>query len=554
MKNAATLLAILCLLLPTDLFSQLLINEFYADVATGAVGDANGDGIRSAKEDEFIELVNPTNESVDITGYSIWVSEILRHEFDSTTLAPNSAIVIFGGGHPIGIFGGSPVVLSSSGALGLGNSGSKVELKNPQGIILEEFTYPDENTNTSWTRDPDITGGFKSHFQANAAYGMSFSPGTLINSFPFDSPTNTLTHFHTTKGTAVEGDSIFQLPLYLINPSPTETTTLTIEIVGGTGSFGRNFYIFKNSISFPPNEQGLKYFPIPIIDDQQVEGIDTFLFSIEQVTGGDHASVSLHQQFTLLLEDNDYDFPLLLNEIHADPALGLAGDANGDGIRDAKEDEFLEFVNTSDQELDISNFQLWDASAIRHQIPDGTTIAPNQIFVIFGGGMPTGDFGDAVVQTASTGSLNLLNAGDKIVLKDTSNLIIYAYIYGAEASDNQSIIRCPDLTEGAIATPHSTVGDGALFSPGKRVETCDTTVSSFGEVIEDRIVVFPNPSYGEVYVESSVPLLRLELFNYQGKQLLVTTKQFITLKIESGIYFLKIHTMEGLVLKKIEVF
>ena len=557
MKNAAIVWTVLCLYLPFLLSSQILINEFYADVAIGSVGDANGDGIRSAKEDEFIELINPTNETVALTGYTIWVSEILRHEFDSTTLALNSAIVVFGGGEPTGIFGGSQVVTASSGSLGLGNSGTKVELKNAQGIIIEEFIYPNENTNTSWTRDPDITGGFKSHFQVVAAYGMPFSPGAFNNSFPFNSSRNTLVHFHQTKGMATEGDSIFQLPVYLITPSATVETSVRIEIIAGTAPLGENFSNFNNNINFSPNEDGLTYLSIPIIDDDQVEGVQTFLFSIEQVTGGDEAEVSLHQQFTLTLEDNDFDFPLLLNEILADPPTDIAGDANGDGIRNAKEDEFLEFVNIEEVPLDISSFQIWDATALRHEIPMGTTVSPNQAYVVFGGGMPTGDFGTAIIQTASTGSLNLLNAGDKIVLKDTTGLTVFAYTYGAEAADNQSITRFPDLSDGAIDTPHSSVGNGALFSPGKGVEEEDfsTTVSNNENPIENTITIFPNPTKGSFYIDSTLPIGRLEIFDSNGQRQLITNEVALTdLKLEAGIYFLKLQTEKGVITKKVSIF
>lgn len=557
MKNTATLLVwiYLCLSYPTDLCSQILINEFYADVATGSVGDANGDGIRSAREDEFIELVNPTTATINITGYTIWVSENLRHTFDSTLLAPNSAIVVFGGGQPTGIFGDSQVITASTGSLSLGNSGSKVELKNAQGIILEEFTYPDENTNTSWTRDPDITGGFKSHFQVVASYGIPYSPGTLSNSFPFNSSENTLVQFQYTSGTVVEGDSVLQLPIYLINPSSTKATTIVIKIIAGTSPVGDNFFQFENSFLFLPGEEGLLFFPVLLIDDNQVEGIQTFLFSIEQVAGGNHAMASLQQQFTVTLEDNDYDFPLLLNEILADPPTGIEGDANSDGIRDSKEDEFLEFVNISEETLDISNFQIWDTNALRHEIPEGTIVAPNQAFVIFGGGMPNGDFGNSIVQTASTGSLNLLNTGDKIILKDTSGVTVYAYVYGSEASDNQSITRYPDLAEGDIAIPHTSVGNGALFSPGKGVEAADfsVTTSSNADVLNRKIAVFPNPSKSVFYVESSVEILDMELHNYQGQGIITTTESVLNVELEAGVYLLKIKTVEGYVMRKLSV-
>jgi len=227
MKNAAILSLLWYCTIPI-IHSQILINEFYADVATGDAGDANGDGIRNAREDEFIEIVNPTDETISIKGYTIWVADVLRHEFKET-LSNYSSIVVFGGGDLTRF--GSSFVLASSGSLGLGNSGAKVELKNPQGKIIEEFIYPDEDNDSSWTRDPDITGGFKSHYQVVAAYGMPFSPGTLTNGFPFNSSTTTLVQFHQPDGLAIEGDSLLELPIYLINPSSTESTFVTVEFI-----------------------------------------------------------------------------------------------------------------------------------------------------------------------------------------------------------------------------------------------------------------------------------------------------------------------------------
>jgi hypothetical protein len=43
--------------------------------------------------------------------------------------------------------------------------------------------------------------------------------------------------------------------------------------------------------------------------------------------------------------------PLVINEVHYDPANDLPGDANGDGNRDYAEDEFIEFYNSSSESL-----------------------------------------------------------------------------------------------------------------------------------------------------------------------------------------------------------
>ena len=84
---------------------------------------------------------------------------------------------------------------------------------------------------------------------------------------------------------------------------------------------------------------------------------------------------------------------VVINEIHYDPALDITGDANGDGFRSATEDEFVEIVNTSGGELDISGWQLLDGVGLRHTFPAGTVLANECSVVVFGGGTPTGGFG-----------------------------------------------------------------------------------------------------------------------------------------------------------------
>jgi hypothetical protein len=102
---------------------------------------------------------------------------------------------------------------------------------------------------------------------------------------------------------------------------------------------------------------------------------------------------------------------VVINETLADPADDLPGDANGDGTRDSSDDEFIEIVNVSGAELDLSGWTLSDAVQVRHTFPADSVIPAGCTAVIFGGGVPTGGFGGAVMQTASTGALGLNNGG-----------------------------------------------------------------------------------------------------------------------------------------------
>ncbi len=157
---------------------------------------------------------------------------------------------------------------------------------------------------------------------------------------------------------------------------------------------------------------------------------------------------------------------IIINEILADPASGLAGDANGDGTRDGSQDEFVEIVNNTGSDMDISGWTLADGSSVRHTFPAGTVVVDGCGIVVFGGGTPTGTFGGVVVQTAGSGPLGLNNGGDAVTLNDGSSDQA-TMSYGSEGGNNQSITRDPDLTGSFVQ--HSTAG-GAFFSPGTQVD------------------------------------------------------------------------------------
>jgi predicted extracellular nuclease len=173
-------------------------------------------------------------------------------------------------------------------------------------------------------------------------------------------------------------------------------------------------------------------------------------------------------------DDGDIILPippsaLVVNEFLADPASDLGGDANGDGVRDASGDEFVEIANDSDDNIDISGWTLSDSVGVRHVFPSGTIVSAHCAVVVFGGGTPTGEFGGVVVQTASTGMLGLNNGGDTITLSDGS-VDQAVVVYGSEGGNDQSLTRDPDVSGSFVLHSTATGSGGALFSPGTQVD------------------------------------------------------------------------------------
>lgn len=163
----------------------IIINEILADPPAGAAGDANGDTIpndsQGANADEFLEIVNSGASPVNISGWTLSDGQSVRHVFPSGTIVqPNCGLVVFGGGTPIGQFGGMLKQTASSGTLSLNNAGDVITIRDTSNFIGAFASYGSEGgDDQSLTRFPDITGAFVKHTTAQP--GVLFSPGRRFN-------------------------------------------------------------------------------------------------------------------------------------------------------------------------------------------------------------------------------------------------------------------------------------------------------------------------------------------------------------------------------------
>lgn len=213
---------------------------------------------------------------------------------------------------------------------------------------------------------------------------------------------------------------------------------------------------------------------VTTIDDSDVEGSE---FVEVRMAGVTNALADANSVAAFTIDDDDQAGPsIVINEVLYDPSnSGLLGDANGDGVYVQDEDEFVEFINTGSQPLDVSGWKVYDASALssgtpRHVFPAGSVIPSGKALVLFGGGTPTGSFGGAVVQTTTTGAMNMNNAGDVLTVTDAQDSVMLSFdVTPYSDNPNESYTRSPDITGEFVQ--HSTVGSGSLlFSPGTRLD------------------------------------------------------------------------------------
>ena len=267
----------------------------------------------------------------------------------------------------------------------------------------------------------------------------------------------------------------------------------------GTASLNEDYVTTENSLIIPSgNSSGS--LSISSMQDEDIEDIETIIITVE--AQDDVIVMSSSITISILdddsdsdgdgINDSDDDCPneaglpeyngcsqplLIINEVLYDPPSGIEGDANGDGTREAQEDEFIEFVNLGGT-LDLSGYTVHDNAQERHVFPQGTIIPSGGVLVLFGGGSPTGAFGNAIVQTASAGILNMNNAGDFVTVYNSNGEVVLTFdIEPLSNNPNESYTRYPDLNldpgdDGILFYQHAGIGEalGAFFSPGTRID------------------------------------------------------------------------------------
>jgi len=136
-------------------------------------GDYNADGTTSATNDEYVELVNAGAAPAVLTGWSLSDSYGVRHVFgNGATIPPGGALVVFAGGTPKLAAGTTIITKTSTGALGLNDTGDTVKLADVDGLVVATVTYGNVVAKgQSWTRERELDAA--AAFKATAP-----SPGT----------------------------------------------------------------------------------------------------------------------------------------------------------------------------------------------------------------------------------------------------------------------------------------------------------------------------------------------------------------------------------------
>ena len=168
-------------------YNGLVINEFLANPKSGISVhvDSNSDGQNDIFNDEFVELLNTSTNTIDVTGLIIFnaTQSIRHHVFTPRLLPPGGSIVVFGGGSLLE-FTNLPAQRASSGSLGLNNDTDSIVLYSPQTTLVDQVSYVATVPAASSVRNPEGTGAFASHL-ALTTNSSRASPGQRTYGSPY---------------------------------------------------------------------------------------------------------------------------------------------------------------------------------------------------------------------------------------------------------------------------------------------------------------------------------------------------------------------------------
>ncbi len=127
-------------------FPHPVITEVFFHVPQDTEGDPSGDGVRDAVGDEFIEIANPHNRKIDLTGYTITDRDgSITFTFPKLSLEPGEIALLFNGYNTeiVGPVGGATSAPASRNphfnnawVFNLGNAKRTVALNNQRDRVV----------------------------------------------------------------------------------------------------------------------------------------------------------------------------------------------------------------------------------------------------------------------------------------------------------------------------------------------------------------------------------------------------------------------------------
>ena len=496
----------------------LFISEVLADPPSGPAGDANRDGRRDTYEDEFIELYNAGTDPISLAGWWLGDSTAPKNSFQfpaDAVIAPNSYVVLFGGGNPTGF---TVPVYTDDGKIGNGliNKGEEIRLIDNNGHEIDVISHGAWPNDQSLVRNPPDGDALVPHKTVSTTKAL-FSPShthiipkpdypLFISEVLADPPLRLAGDVNRDGRRDTYEDEFIEL--YNAGAVP-------ISLAGwrlGDSTAPKNHFQFPPGAVIAPRSYVLLFgggnpsgFTVPVYTDdgkigngltkngEEIRLIDHNGHEIDVVShdewpakqslvrtppdGGPFVPHKTASPIELPFSPGHTSttrpiltYPLFISEVLADPPEGPAGDANRDGQYDPHEDEFIELYNAGPIPISLADWRLGDADSLSNyfRFPRKAAIEPRSYVVLFGGGDPLGFTFPVYTDDGKIGN-GLTNSGESIHLIDNHGHEA-AFLFQSTWPDDQSLVRTP--SNGGACVPHKMASPiEAPFSPGHAPET-----------------------------------------------------------------------------------
>lgn len=239
----------------------------------------------------------------------------------------------------------------------------------------------------------------------------------------------------------------------------TRTGDLTSSLVVDVGSSDTTAATTPATVTILANEASTT-FTVTSVNDAIQDGSQPAIITASKV--GYTSDVQ-----TITVNDDNSDISALtINEVCAE----ATADHNGDGVNSTTTDEFIEFVNTSGANLDISGWTVSDNNGVTFTFPVNSVLITGQAAVLFGGGTVPITLGSALAFKAPSGT-NLNNTGGDIVaVKNGTTLIARMSFATTVTGQAASFNLNGDTTPGPFVLHSAVTGAVGNVSPGKKVD------------------------------------------------------------------------------------
>ena len=185
---------------------------------------------------------------------------------------------------------------------------------------------------------------------------------------------NTAVQFSSLSANVCESDGTATLTVSITDPSATDATV--VEVALTTGTAGNIGDFTTQTLTFDAGSADAKTITITIPDDSEVGNTETFVFTLQNISGGDNAVIGDNATHTLNIQDNDVESGTV--------DLFFSEYAEGSSFN-----KYLEIYNPTSEEISLDGYAYANVSnggegtyEYWNKFPSGAVIAAGATYVI----------------------------------------------------------------------------------------------------------------------------------------------------------------------------